>query len=88
MPGVDSFKSDKLTASADLRINECKLVIFFQKKDVQNYRAIIADVATLKESSGDAVTICDPDARVGSEFLIEVEFEADPDPEIVKNCFD
>ena len=47
-----------------------------------------ADVATLKESSGDAVTICDPDARVGSEFLIEVEFEADPDPEIVKNCFD
>ena len=40
-------------------------------------------MATLKESSGDAVTICDPDARVGSEFLIEVEFEADPDPEIV-----
>ena len=45
-------------------------------------------MATLKESSGDAVTICDPDARVGSEFLIEVEFEADPDPEIVStNCY-
>ena len=42
-------------------------------------------MATLKESSGDVITICDPDARVGDEFLIEVEFEADPDPEIVRN---
>ena len=45
-------------------------------------------MATLKESSGDAITICDPDARVGREFLLEVEFEADPEPEIVTNCLD
>ena len=45
-------------------------------------------MATLKESSGDAITICDPDARVGREFLIEIEFEADPEPEIVTNCLD
>ena len=48
-------------------------------------KALLPDVATLKESSGDAITICDPDARVGREFLIEIEFEADPEPEIVKN---
>ena len=48
-------------------------------------KGLLSDVATLKESSGDVITICDPDARVGDEFLIEVEFEADPDPEIVRN---
>ena len=45
--------------------------------------AVIPDAATLKESSGEAITICDPEARVGDEFLLEVEFEADPKPDIV-----
>ena len=51
-------------------------------------KSLFLVVATLKESSGDAITICDPDARVGREFLIEIEFEADPEPEIVTNFSD
>ena len=72
---VDKFTQPRISFLAEFCKNKEKVFL----------KGLLSDVATLKESSGDVITICDPDARVGDEFLIEVEFEADPDPEIVKN---